>query len=105
VAEISCQELKEMMDRGEPLRLVDVRTPMERQWARIEPSILLETQEQVDAILAESGDIPVVFYCHHGIRSHGAATWFAQSGLARPVNLAGGIEAWSLEVDPSVPRY
>lgn len=105
VGTLTCQQLKEMFDRGDTLRLVDVRTPMERELCTLEPSTLLDTQETADAVLAADDGAPVVFFCHHGGRSYSAAMWFAQRGLAKPLNLLGGIDAWSREIDPTVPRY
>jgi monothiol glutaredoxin len=86
------------------LLLVDVRTTEERATASIEGSRLLD-----DELAAELGQIdpdrPVVFFCHHGGRSQAAAKASLARGLKRVYNLAGGIDAWSVEVDPSVPRY
>ena len=48
---------------------------------------------------------PIVFQCHHGIRSQHAAEYFREQGFTTLYNLQGGIDAWSLLVDPSVPRY
>ncbi len=50
-------------------------------------------------------DRPIVLYCHHGIRSQHAALYLANAGFEQLYNLKGGIDAWSLEVDPNVPRY
>ena len=50
-------------------------------------------------------DCPIVLYCHHGIRSQHAAMYLANAGFERLYNLKGGIDAWSLEVDSSIPRY
>jgi rhodanese-related sulfurtransferase len=48
---------------------------------------------------------PLVVYCHHGVRSMAVAEWIAQQQPGQILNLKGGIEAWSLEVDPTIPRY
>lgn len=100
----SATELAERRDRGEAFRLIDVRTPHEREYARIEPSELLD-QALAESLIAEPGEAPIVFYCHHGVRSQAAAEYFRQHGLKSLINLRGGIEAYSVEVDPSVPRY
>lgn len=105
IGTITCEQLKALLDRGEPLKLVDVRTPMERELCTIEPSVLLDSEETADALLAEDDGSPVVFFCHIGGRSHHAAMWFRQRGMAQPLNLLGGIDAWSREIDPTVPTY
>lgn len=102
---MTCTELHQLLERGEPLRLVDVRTPFERELCTLEPSVLLDSEQTANAILADDDGTPVVFFCHHGNRSWSAAMWFAQRGLQRAINLEGGVDAWSQTVDPSMPRY
>jgi rhodanese-related sulfurtransferase len=97
-------ELRERLDSGEPLRLIDVRTPWEHSVARLEPSELL-TEELALELLDSPPSPLLVLYCHHGVRSFHAAQWFVERGVSQVANLVGGIEAWSLEVDPTVPRY
>ncbi len=97
-------DLKERMDAGEKLRLIDVRTPMEREIAVIEPSTLLDAA-LFETLVDDDDGTPVVFYCHHGIRSASAAAFFAHKGLERAINLEGGIDAWSLAIDPEIERY
>lgn len=104
VRPIEPKELRALLDAGAPVTLVDVRTVDERAIARIEPSRLLD-----DAMRAElerlDPDTRLVFYCHHGVRSRAAAEHCVKLGLRNVWNLAGGIDAWSREVDPGVPRY
>ncbi|MHC4473490.1 MAG: rhodanese-like domain-containing protein, partial [Planctomycetota bacterium] len=92
--------------RGDPsLRLLDVRTEAEWELARIEGAELV-TPALAREILEEWGrDAPIVLYCHHGIRSRFAAHRLIREGFTRVLNMAGGIDRWSLRVDPSVPRY
>ena len=104
VKQISATELKAMLESGEPLELVDVRTEAERAIASIEGSRLLD-REYGDYILGLDRDRTLVFQCHHGIRSQAAAEYCAHEGFKNVYNLVGGIDAWSLTVDPSVPRY
>ena len=87
-----------MLDRGEPLVLVDVRTPAERAIATIEGARLLD-QTCHDALLELDRDTALVFQCHHGIRSQAAAEYFEQAGFSNLYNLEGGIDAWSRLVD------
>ena len=84
--------------------LVDVRTFEERARARIEGSILLDDQG-LQTVSALPRDSRLVFYCHTGVRSLSAAEHFRAEGFTDVHNLEGGIDAWSREVDPSVPRY
>lgn len=104
VRQISAAELKAMMESGEPFELIDVRTDHERARATIEGSRLLDDGEH-EHLLSLDRDTAIVFQCHHGIRSQAAAEYFARAGFRNVYNLVGGIDAWSVEVDPSVPRY
>jgi len=104
VRQLEPREVKTMLDEGRELVFVDVRTPEEREKARIPGTRLLD-----DALRAElealPHDTPIVFHCHHGGRSQRAAEHFAALGFRNVANLAGGIDAWSQQVDPSIPRY
>jgi monothiol glutaredoxin len=104
IEQISPEQLKALQDAGEPFELLDVRTPGERAIARIEGSRLLD-QALHDELMQIDRHTPLVFQCHHGMRSQAAAEYFQRAGFRRLYNLQGGIEAWSLRVDPSVPRY
>ena len=84
--------------------LVDVRTSDERARAVIEGSMLLD-EEGLRIVSALPRDTRLVFYCHTGVRSMSAAEHFRGEGFTDVHNLEGGIDAWSREVDPSVPRY
>ena len=84
--------------------LVDVRTSDERARAVIEGSILLD-DEGLRALSALPKDTKLVFHCHTGVRSLSAAEHFRAEGFTDVHNLEGGIDAWSREVDPTVPRY
>ncbi|MDD9937997.1 MAG: Grx4 family monothiol glutaredoxin [Myxococcales bacterium] len=96
-------ELKAKLDAGEPLELIDVRTEEEYATARIEGGELLDKAAPRLADLAK--DTPLVFYCHHGMRSAQAAERFLREGFTEVYNLTGGIDRWSQDVDSSVPRY
>jgi rhodanese-related sulfurtransferase len=85
--------------------LVDVREPWEHDRARIEGSTLIPMRE-IPARLGEfPADREIVLMCHHGSRSAQVALWLARNGIDRVHNLAGGIDAWSRQVDPAIPRY
>jgi len=104
VREISPKELKAMLDSGKLTHLYDVRTEQERSVAKLAGAKRLD-DALVNAIEQLPKDTPIAFHCHHGGRSRGAAEHFLKLGFKNVFNLAGGIEAWSRDVDPSVPRY
>ena len=91
-------------DADDAPTLVDVRTSDERARAVIEGSILLD-DEGLRTVSALPKDTKLVFYCHTGVRSMSAAEHFRAEGFTDVHNLEGGIDAWSREADPSVPRY
>ena len=91
-------------EAGSGLALVDVRTADERARAVIEGSILLD-DHGLKTVSALPKDTKLVFYCHTGVRSRSAAEHFRAEGFTDVHNLEGGIDAWSREVDPSVPLY
>lgn len=104
VKQMSVQDLKSAMDAGESLELYDVRTPEERAKASI-PGARLMTDEESERIAGLPKDTMLVFHCHHGGRSQAAAEHFAGIGFANVLNIVGGIDAWSREIDSEVPRY
>ena len=85
--------------------LLDVREPVEHAHVRIEGSTLVP----LASLPARLGELPkdaeVVAYCHHGVRSLHAAQWLRMHGFPQAQSLAGGIDAWSARVDPTLPRY
>ncbi len=87
-----------------PPRLVDVRTREEWQLARIQCATL-NTEEIAQEMMGLPKDTPIVFHCHHGRRSLDAASYFAGHGFKNVRSMTGGIDAWSNEVDQSIPRY
>lgn len=89
---------------GTAFELVDVRTPWEHGLASIHGAALL-TQEGFERLQDLPRDTTLVFLCHHGIRSYSAAMTFVRLGFTDVHNLVGGIDAWSVQVDPAVPRY
>lgn len=105
--EIDVLSVKKMRDAGEKFILLDVREAKEVATAKIDSSRHIPMRE-IPARLAELAPHKaerIVVHCHHGGRSQRAAEHFAALGFRRVYNLVGGIDAWSREVDPSVPRY
>lgn len=103
VVELSPQDAKAMLDRGE-LQLFDVRPESEGNIARIAAGKTLN-DETVEYINSLPKTTPIAFYCHHGMRSRGVAQSVVQEGFRKVYNLKGGIDAWSLAIDSSIPRY
>jgi sulfur-carrier protein adenylyltransferase/sulfurtransferase len=102
---MSAHELKRKMDAHEPFELIDVRETFEYEIARIDGAKLMplgEIAERVDELQREQ---PIVVHCHSGGRSAEAVRMLQQRGFANVYNLEGGIDAWSDQVDPSVPKY
>jgi len=102
---ITPRELAVRLARGDALRVLDVREPWEHAVASLEPAELVPMQ----TIPARQGALPreaeYVVLCHHGMRSAMVADYLRTVGIPRVLNLEGGIDRWSVEVDPSVPRY
>jgi adenylyltransferase/sulfurtransferase len=105
VPAMSVQELKRRMDAHEPITLIDVREPFEHELARISGAELIPLGE----LSARLNEIPrharIVVHCHTGTRSANAVEFLREAGFDDAANLEGGIEAWSVEIDPTVPRY
>ena len=102
--QVSPQALAEALRSDTPPRLIDVRTQEEWELSRI-PGATLGTEQLTQALMRGPKDTPVVFHCHHGQRSLDAASYLAGHGFKNARSLTGGIDAWSIEVDASVPRY
>ena len=105
--EISVATARDRLAGANPPRLIDVREAGEFAFAHIAGAELLPLS-QWPAIAAEKltdPAQPLLLLCHHGMRSGQAAAFLMQSGFADVTNIAGGIAAWSEEIDPSVPRY
>ncbi len=103
---ISPQQLKERLAAGEKFRLIDVREPDEFAFNRIPGAELIplsQFQRRGPEELAPGEEI--VLYCHHGMRSGQAQGFLKAQGYENVLNLSGGIDAWSTQVDPAVPRY
>jgi rhodanese-related sulfurtransferase len=103
-AEISPEALASRLRSADPPALLDVREPWEHELAAL-PAARLIPMEELPLRAAEiERDREVVVYCHHGIRSAAVSEWLRGLGV-RAVNLAGGIDAWAVRVDPSLRRY
>lgn len=105
--EVPPAEAQQKLAAGEA-RLIDVREEIEFQIARIDGAELIPMNtipqhlQRLDGLADEK---LLVIYCHHGMRSLNVVNWLRQQGVANCVSLAGGIDRWSAQIDPSVPRY
>jgi len=104
--EISPVDVKRSLDAGDEFSLIDVREPEEVQICRLEGAVLIpmrDISKQFDRL--EEAPMPLIIFCHHGVRSLTVVSWLRDQGLSECMSMAGGIDAWSREVDPTVPRY
>ncbi|MDX2116025.1 MAG: rhodanese-like domain-containing protein [Planctomycetota bacterium] len=106
--EISAEATRDLLvkDAGSVL-LIDCRTAREHAVARIEGALLVTLQEmeaRAEEIAEAAAGREVVVFCHHGVRSLSAVELLRRAGVGAR-SMAGGIDAWSLRVDPAVPRY
>ena len=104
--EITPQELAELLKSGQPVCLADVREIDEFDICRIQGSRIFPLSQFQDIAQDIPKDAPVITICHHGVRSLNAAAYLRQEhGHTNVRSLAGGIDRWSREIDPKVPRY
>jgi len=105
VTEISVSELKRRRDADEDLLLLDVREPDEVARASIGGATAIRMSEIPLRVAELPKTRPIVVMCHHGGRSASVTNFLVANGFANAVNLDGGIDAWSTQIDRSVPRY
>ena len=105
VPEITAKQLAEKLKSPNPPLVVDVREPHEYRFCRIEGAELKPLGEIDDWADTLDRDAEIVLQCHSGVRSAQATMYLKQLGFKHVANLRGGIDAWSREVDPAVPRY
>jgi len=102
---ITPADLSVRLARGEALYLLDVREPWEVDVAVIEGSNTIPMSNVPARVAEVPRDREVVVICHHGMRSAMVADYLRSAGVPQVLNLTGGIDRWSVEVDPSVARY
>ncbi len=105
LSEIFPRQLKERMERGDTLLILDVREPEEIALAAFPDATHIPMGEVPGRLSELDPQRETVVVCHHGIRSAQVAGYLATLGFARVLNLTGGIDAWSVTVDSAVPRY
>lgn len=102
-----CHTTKARLDAGEDFLLLDCREADEFALARIEGAMLLPMSELAARVaeLEPHRHRSIVVHCHHGGRSLRVTHWLRDQGFTKVQNLAGGIDQWSQEIDPAIPRY
>jgi rhodanese-related sulfurtransferase len=105
--EIDCRTVHADLSSGADFLLLDCREPDEYALAKIQAAKLLPMSELAARVeeLAAHRDRRIVVHCHHGGRSLRVANWLRGQGFEQAQSMAGGIDAWSTEIDPAVPRY
>ena len=103
--EIGPEELARLLAGADAPILLDVRQPEEHAFVRLEGSRLIPLGELPARLGELAPDAAVVAYCHHGVRSRHAALLLRAHGFTGAQSLAGGIDAWTRQVDPALPRY
>jgi rhodanese-related sulfurtransferase len=104
--EITPEDVKAKLDRGEAFTLLDVREPWEFEVARISAAKLMPMGDVPGRAHQElDPDEDIVVVCHHGVRSMNVTGWLRQQGFEKARSMQGGIDAWSRRVDGKTPLY
>ena len=106
--EITPQEVHQRVVAGEKIILIDVREPSEFAIAHISGAELIPMRQvpaELSRLEGQADVATLIVYCHHGVRSLNVVNWLRQQGGDACQSMAGGIDRWSLEIDPNVPRY
>jgi len=103
--EVTVRDAAVLLKEGSA-KLIDVREPWEYATAKIEGSLLIPMSDIPARVHQElDPEERLLILCHHGARSNSVTNWLRQQGFDAAQNIAGGIDAWSCEVDPRIPRY
>lgn len=103
--QIDVHELARWREAGTPHVVLDVREPWETEICLVSGSVAIPLGQLPGRADAVPGDVPVVVVCHHGMRSLQAVNWLRRNGRSNATNLAGGIDAWARQVEPSMNVY
>jgi rhodanese-related sulfurtransferase len=104
-SDLTPEALVSRRDAGEIWQIIDVREHWEVALARVEFATVMPMSEIHRRVAELEKSVPVAVLCHSGIRSAQVAGWLRQLGFAEVANITGGIDAWSVTVDPAIPRY
>ena len=103
--QVTARQLKTMLDEGKKLTLLDVREPQEWDITHLENAKFIPLGDLPQRLNELDTADEIVAYCHHGMRSAKAIGFLQQMGFKKLKNLAGGIDAWAVNVDTDMPRY
>jgi len=103
--ELTAQELKQKLESNSDFVLLDVREPVERATATIEPSLHIPMGDIPARVQELDPEQHIIVYCHHGVRSLNVTAWLRQQGFEQVQSLRGGIDRWSREIDSTIPLY
>ena len=105
--EVTPEQVRQWLKQGEDIFILDVRRPEEWDIARLEKAVLIPLQQLPQRVheLNDHRHKRLVIHCHHGVRSLRATSLLRELGFKHVHSMAGGIDAWSLTVDATVPRY
>ena len=103
--EITVEQLQQKRDNQESFQFIDVREKDEYDFAKIDGATLIPLSQFQERFQEIDPDQEVVIYCHHGGRSMRACEFLLSQGYTDLINVKGGIDQWSLKINPKVPRY
>jgi rhodanese-related sulfurtransferase len=104
--ELTVAQAQSLLSSENPPLLLDVRESWEFDTAHISPSTLIPMNEIPTRAFKElDEDAHILVLCHHGARSLSVAVWLRNQGFEQAQSIAGGIDAWSRSIDPTIPRY
>ena len=105
IKRLSPIQVKNILESEAQIKLIDVRENWEFEIARLENAQLIPLGQFVDFSRQLNPEDKIVIYCHHGARSFNACNYLSENGFKEVINLEGGINAWSHEIDSSIPVY
>ncbi|WP_236024834.1 rhodanese-like domain-containing protein [Arenibaculum pallidiluteum] len=103
--EIEVEDLRDLLQGGRDVAVLDVREPWELDICRLPDSLDIPLSVLTERTDALPRDRTLVVVCHHGARSAHATAWLRRNGFENAVNLGGGIDAWARRVDPNMRTY
>ena len=105
--EVDCKTVKAKLDSGADFVFIDCREQNEYDLVKIDGATLLPMSQVTDRVaeLEQHKDSEIIIHCHHGGRSLNVANWLKSQGFKNPLSMAGGIDVWAQEIDPSLERY
>lgn len=105
IPSITPRDLRDRVERGDELVVIDVREPWEVERAAVSGAQFIPLQTLPQVVHSLDRNAEYVIMCHHGLRSEMATEWMLANGFRSVTNLEGGIDAWSRDVDPTIPQY